>query len=143
MQQEWVRHQLGQFRAVAEWYRDKAKPGDTMLVGWPEIVSFYSHLPDGYVLSSQNLSSSSLDELIKELRTRGVTYVACDSEYCKGPISPLGIIHKQSLLLLLVESAPDMLEVAWQAKIGSQEVTVYRFHPLKNPPDTGRYSLGR
>lgn len=134
MRADAVRNDLAQFRAAGEWYQRVATPDDKMLVPLPWVVDYYSRLSGGQFVYSRLLTSSAIEELTAELRDRGVTYVLWDS----GSWGDVDGYHarrfKAPLVSFLRARAPEMLEVAWQLRRGTNRTVVYRFRPHARYP---------
>lgn len=128
MRSDQVRNHMARLRSVAEWYRNVAKPGDAMLVPIPRVIDYYGRLPRDYFVYPSSLESSTIMELLKELRDRGVTYVLWDSDH--GSWDETGYYlkrFKSSLITLLRNAAPPgMLEPCWERREGALHTVVYR-----------------
>ena len=137
MHSDYVRKNRSTFRQVVEWYRDAARPEDKILVTLWRIVSYYSGRPAGEVLHSGWLASSSLNDLMNELKAKGVTYIVWDNLYGRST-SYDAKRYKAHLLSLLRREYPEGLELVKRFQAGAEEAIVYRFHPPLAPTDPSR-----
>lgn len=72
-----------EFKKVALWYRDNARPGDRMLISETNVPIYYSGLGDEYYLISYLVKGNTVEELIPELADKGVTLVFVDDFYIR------------------------------------------------------------
>jgi hypothetical protein len=130
MAEPWVRDNCAQFRALAEWYRANARPGDRMAVTQHGVVQYYSGLPAGMLLPTQTLRSKTPEQAMNELRSVGATHVVWDSEYGREPGTYHAKLYRADLLAKLRARPPAGLELVHEVRGPSQKTAeVYRLIP--------------
>ncbi len=72
-----------EFKKVALWYREHARPHDKMLIAETNVPEYYSGFGNGKFIISYAIKGNTLKELIPELRNKGVTYVFVDDFYIR------------------------------------------------------------
>jgi hypothetical protein len=125
MSQPWIRYNCAQFRALGEWYRGTAAPGDRMAVTLPWVVQYYSGLPAEAFVPAGQLTADTSEAALDELRRLGVTYVVWDSDYGSGPDSYHSRAYRGDLLAAL-RRRPDGLTLVHTIALQSKVAEVYR-----------------
>jgi hypothetical protein len=72
-----------EFKKVALWYREHARPHDKMLIAETNVPEYYSGFGNGKFIISYAIKGNTLKELIPELRNKEVTYVFVDDFYIR------------------------------------------------------------
>jgi hypothetical protein len=68
-----------EFRMLADWYLENAKPGEKLATTLPQIVSLYDQSVDPYLIRTSSLEGETLDDVIRECYRQNITYLAWDS----------------------------------------------------------------
>jgi hypothetical protein len=72
-----------EFKKVALWYREHARPHDKMLIAETNVPEYYSGFGNDKFIISYAIKGNTLKELIPELRDKGATYVFVDDFYIR------------------------------------------------------------
>jgi hypothetical protein len=130
MAEPWVRDNCAQFRALGEWYRANARPGDRLAVTLPWVVEYYSGLPADMLLPTHSLSAKTPEDAVSELRKLGATYVVWDSDYGRRPTTYHAKRFRADLLAQLRAKPPEGLVLVHEIQGPSRKTAdVFRIAP--------------
>jgi hypothetical protein len=68
-----------EFRMLADWYHDNAKPGEILVTTLPQVVSLYDQSIEPYLIRTSSLEGETLDDVIRDCYRKNITYLAWDS----------------------------------------------------------------
>lgn len=68
-----------EFRMLADWYIENAKPGEKLVTTLPQIVSLYDQSIEPYLIRTSSLGGETLDDVIRDCYRQNITYLAWDS----------------------------------------------------------------
>jgi hypothetical protein len=68
-----------EFRMLADWYRQNAKPGEKLLTTLPHIVGLYARPFEPYFVRTSTIEGDTLGEFLIHCYRQDITYVAWDS----------------------------------------------------------------
>lgn len=132
MQSDYVRNKRASFRQVGRWFGAAAQADDKLVTTLWRVVGYYSGPRAGQVIHSGWLKAASAGDLVHELASQGITYVAWDNTYDRSDTYD-SRRYKGYLLGQLKANYPDRLEMVKRFKAGKEEAIVYRFLPKANP----------
>ena len=81
-----------EFKLLAEWYIENAKPGETMLSTMSNVVQIFAPASKDAFIHIFSISAENRDEFIEACYLKGLDYVTWDSRLCSRPDSTYGIL---------------------------------------------------
>lgn len=121
-----VRDNGAQFKALASWYRQAARPGDRMAVTMPWVVEYYSGLPASAFVRTASLAARTPEEAAAELKRLGATYVVWDSDYGVEPWTYHRRRYRGDLLAQLRARPPAGFVLAQRIDVRQKVAEVFR-----------------
>jgi hypothetical protein len=68
-----------EFRLLADWYRENAKPGERLVTTLPQVVGLYDQSIEPYLVRTSSLQGETLEDVIGDCYRQNITYLAWDS----------------------------------------------------------------
>jgi hypothetical protein len=68
-----------EFKLLANWYEENAKPGEKLLTTFPRLVSIFAPERDDYLLRTGNIKAEDPADFTKQCYDKDITYIAWDS----------------------------------------------------------------
>ena len=120
LKMEEARYHTAEFKYLGEWYATRVTPHDTMAVSAPPLVKYYSKLPSKHFIGLDQLKEGSFELFIRELKEKGITYIAWDTSWFKNyPVA----VHQDML-----HEAPKYFTCIHYIRVRLQMIKVYRVH---------------
>jgi hypothetical protein len=83
-----------EFKLLAEWYKENAKPGETMLSTMPSLIQIFAPANKDAFIPLGSISAENRDAFIEECYSKSIDYVVWDSRLGDRPDSRYGILLK-------------------------------------------------
>ncbi|MBW8015906.1 MAG: glycosyltransferase family 39 protein [Planctomycetes bacterium] len=125
-----------EFKVLADWYTENAKPGEKMATSMTPVVSLYVSNPSG-IVNYRNIKSTGPADFANKLHKKGIKYIAWDSRLGLAPTDPYyKLYHLEKIKTLMHPQSQGPYKFIKRIENGRRFVNIFELQmpPSKKPP---------